>query len=387
MSRDYYRIVGGRKYDRKMLEIAEEAVAGQGDGRISLADAEQLLAAVEDANQYTDIEKATMRYIRDHFRFTPAADSWFRTEIRKWAGIRGWAASHPDEPEVVPTEPPSDTAPAVPAGSAAPLEAPQAEALESVPAVTATSADSTDAATPPDETAQPEFHPPPPPPPQPPPSSTQQARRGSGWKIAAAAAVLIAAGLAAYFAFRPASRPPEAPVARQQPAPPAAPSTPAPAVAEQAPATEPAAIAPAPEQSPSAPSAPPEPEKTARAPAAAGTAGGTHTVQNGDTLWTIADAWYRDPLLWPNVFRVNRERINHPDLIRPAMLISVPPLQGTAAAMTDQDQALTAAGYLDAYDAYLLLSDAKARPYLLEAGRRDPTLAGQVREKLRQQGR
>ena len=49
-----------------MLEIADEAVAGEGDGRISIENAQKLLGAVKDANKYTDIEKATMKYIRDN---------------------------------------------------------------------------------------------------------------------------------------------------------------------------------------------------------------------------------------------------------------------------------------------------------------------------------
>ena len=71
-----------------MLEIADEAVAGAGDGRISIENAQKLLGAVKDANKYTDIEKATMKYIRDNYKFTDASDQWFRTEIQKCAGTK-----------------------------------------------------------------------------------------------------------------------------------------------------------------------------------------------------------------------------------------------------------------------------------------------------------
>ena len=53
----YYKVIDGKNYDRSMLEVADEAVAGKGDGRISLADAEKLLATVKDGNAYTDVEK------------------------------------------------------------------------------------------------------------------------------------------------------------------------------------------------------------------------------------------------------------------------------------------------------------------------------------------
>ncbi|PKQ70119.1 hypothetical protein [Raineya orbicola] len=85
----YYRIIDGKKYDDELLKAAEEAVKGQGDGRISLKDAQVLLEKVKDGNSYTDIEKDTMAYIRENFKWTEEADEWFRTEIRKWAASKG----------------------------------------------------------------------------------------------------------------------------------------------------------------------------------------------------------------------------------------------------------------------------------------------------------
>ena len=94
MSNSYYKNIAGKNYDREMLEIADEAIAGVGDGRISVEDAKKLLGAVKDANKYTDIEKATMKYIRENYKFTYASDQWFRKEIRKWAATKG---NHHDE--------------------------------------------------------------------------------------------------------------------------------------------------------------------------------------------------------------------------------------------------------------------------------------------------
>ena len=97
MSQNYYKIIDGHKYDSEIIELADQAVAGRGDGRISLEDAKLLLAGVKDANKYTDIEKETVRYIRDHYRFTPASNRWFRTQIRSWAATRGWAGHIAEE--------------------------------------------------------------------------------------------------------------------------------------------------------------------------------------------------------------------------------------------------------------------------------------------------
>ncbi len=88
MSESYYKIIDGVKYDKSLIEAADQATAGAGDGRISLEDAKKLLELVKDGNSYTDIEKETMKYIRENYKFTDAADDWFRTEIRKWAATK-----------------------------------------------------------------------------------------------------------------------------------------------------------------------------------------------------------------------------------------------------------------------------------------------------------
>ncbi|EQA55794.1 OmpA family protein [Leptospira kmetyi] len=82
---NYYVTIKGRKYDRELIKLAEEFTSGKRDGRISVNDAKQLLKAVKDNNNYTDIEKHTIEYIRENYKFTEKSDEWFRTEIRKWA--------------------------------------------------------------------------------------------------------------------------------------------------------------------------------------------------------------------------------------------------------------------------------------------------------------
>lgn len=84
----YYKTIDGKKYDGELIELAEKLTAGSGDGRISMEDAKQILEAVMDGDSYTDIEKDTMSYFRENFKWTEAADEWFRTEIRKWAATK-----------------------------------------------------------------------------------------------------------------------------------------------------------------------------------------------------------------------------------------------------------------------------------------------------------
>ena len=84
----FYRVIDGVRYDRALLESAESAVAGAGDGRISVADAEALFDKIVDGNKYTDTEKATVRYIRENFTFTEAADAYLRGAVRSWAATK-----------------------------------------------------------------------------------------------------------------------------------------------------------------------------------------------------------------------------------------------------------------------------------------------------------
>ncbi|WP_371741392.1 OmpA family protein [Leptospira borgpetersenii] len=80
-----YVTIKGRKYDRELIKLAEEFTSGKRNAKISVNNAKQLLKAVKDNNSYTDIEKHTIEYIRENYKFTEKSDEWFRTEIRKWA--------------------------------------------------------------------------------------------------------------------------------------------------------------------------------------------------------------------------------------------------------------------------------------------------------------
>lgn len=84
----YYKTIDGVKYDGEVLELADKLTSGAGDGRLSKEDAAQLLEAVMDGGSYTDIEKASMKYVRENYKWTEAGDEFFRDEIRKWAASK-----------------------------------------------------------------------------------------------------------------------------------------------------------------------------------------------------------------------------------------------------------------------------------------------------------
>jgi nucleoid-associated protein YgaU len=88
----YYKTIKGKKYDGALIDLADKCTAGRGDGRLSLADAKKILKAVKDSATYSELEKKTMQHIRDHYKFTPESNAWFRTEIRRWAATKDGAA-------------------------------------------------------------------------------------------------------------------------------------------------------------------------------------------------------------------------------------------------------------------------------------------------------
>ena len=85
----HYKQIKGIKYSAPLLSAADEMVAGQGDGRISLEDAEKLFAILGKDGKYSDLEKRSLSYVRENYTFTEAGDTFLRSQIRSWAAKRG----------------------------------------------------------------------------------------------------------------------------------------------------------------------------------------------------------------------------------------------------------------------------------------------------------
>jgi len=94
--------------------------------------------------------------------------------------------------------------------------------------------------------------------------------------------------------------------------------------------------APAAETQQAAPVAP----EAAAAPAA--DQPGSYTIKEGDTLWDISSAQYRDPFLWPLIWQSNPS-ITDPDLIYPGNVIVIPSLAPVERAMGAPQEAAAAA--------------------------------------------
>lgn len=62
----------------------------------------------------------------------------------------------------------------------------------------------------------------------------------------------------------------------------------------------------------------------AGAGASAGAAGGTYTVQKGDTLSKISKQYYGDPNKYNRIFEANRDQLKDPDKIFPGQVLKIP---------------------------------------------------------------
>ena len=90
-----YKTIKGKKYDKGMLDEADAAVAGANDNVISQEEASKILKEALDGHVYTATEKATMKYIRDNYTFTAAADKLVRASVAKFAAKKAAKAKKP----------------------------------------------------------------------------------------------------------------------------------------------------------------------------------------------------------------------------------------------------------------------------------------------------
>ena len=66
---------------------------------------------------------------------------------------------------------------------------------------------------------------------------------------------------------------------------------------------------------------------------------GYHIVDPGDTLWDLARRYLSNPFRWPEIFSVNRETVEDPDLIYPLERLRIPGATGEALARVPADAA------------------------------------------------
>ena len=81
MAKSYYKTIHGVRYDRNLLEAADERIFGQKDFRISEKDVYEIFELSKDGGRITETELRTLKYIRQNYHFTPNAAAWFAGKL------------------------------------------------------------------------------------------------------------------------------------------------------------------------------------------------------------------------------------------------------------------------------------------------------------------
>lgn len=76
-----YTQIDGVKYEKELLDLAKEHTTGKGEGKISKDEVLDLIASAQDGKTVTEIELATLKYIRNTFDFTDAAAKLFDEKV------------------------------------------------------------------------------------------------------------------------------------------------------------------------------------------------------------------------------------------------------------------------------------------------------------------
>ena len=80
-------------------------------------------------------------------------------------------------------------------------------------------------------------------------------------------------------------------------------------------------------ETPVEPLPPPVPEVTPKTPAKTPATGAaqTHTVQKGDTLYSLARRYYGDGKLWTKILEANRDKIKSETAVPIGAVLTIPP--------------------------------------------------------------
>lgn len=93
----------------------------------------------------------------------------------------------------------------------------------------------------------------------------------------------------------------------------------------------------------------------------------THTLAEGESLWTIAQNKYGDPYLWPLIYDANKGALTNPNLLPAENTLQLPTLTDPEN-LSEAERKMVALGYISVYDWISENQPDEARYYLWAAG-------------------
>jgi hypothetical protein len=81
-----YKITDGIRLDKSLIQLADASVAGVGDGRISMEDAQKIWADAMRDGKITVVENRTVKYILDHYNCTEKAKEFLAEHVYRTIG-------------------------------------------------------------------------------------------------------------------------------------------------------------------------------------------------------------------------------------------------------------------------------------------------------------
>ncbi|HHG83602.1 MAG TPA: hypothetical protein ENJ82_02535 [Bacteroidetes bacterium] len=81
-----YKTINGVKYDKPLLEAAEKAIEGVGDGRVSFDDAKAIWADAMEDGKITKVEVRTIKYILENYKCTDKGREFLQGHVFRSIG-------------------------------------------------------------------------------------------------------------------------------------------------------------------------------------------------------------------------------------------------------------------------------------------------------------
>ncbi len=74
-------VINGMTLDARLITIAENIMNEAIEMTIDLTMAKEIVRQILEDDQYSDIERLTISYLREHYAWTLEADQWFKEQI------------------------------------------------------------------------------------------------------------------------------------------------------------------------------------------------------------------------------------------------------------------------------------------------------------------